>query len=151
MTDGRIVDAPEARLDITAQARIRTFLREYNRRTGATVLLTSHYMADVTALCERVILIHHGQLKYDGALAELSRHSAPFKIIGLTLANAVPADLRPYGTPLPSPDGTAKRYIQIPAEQAAPIMARLLANLPVLDLTVEDPPIEDVIKQAFHE
>lgn len=114
-------------------------------------MLTSHYMADVTALCERVIIIHQGRLKYDGSLNELSRRIAPFKIIGLTLANAVPADLRPYGTPLPSPDGNPKRYIQIPAEQAAPIMARLLADLPVLDLTVEDPPIETVIKQAFHE
>ena len=62
-----------------------TFLREYNRRTGATILLTSHYMADVTALCERIIIIHHGQLKYDGGLTDLSRHIAPFKLIGVAL------------------------------------------------------------------
>jgi len=145
------LDEPTIGLDITAQARIRAFLREYNRRTGATILLTSHYMADVTALCERVILIHQGRLEYDGSLAELSRRVAPFKLIGLALANDAAADLRPYGTPLPNPDGNGKRLLQVPAEQAAAIMARLLANLPVVDLTVEDPPIEDVIKQAFHE
>src|SRR5512147_1457087 len=79
------LDEPTIGLDITAQARIRTFLQEYNRMTGATILLTSHYMADVTALCERVIIIHQGQLKYDGGLAELSRKIAPFKLIGVTL------------------------------------------------------------------
>jgi len=145
------LDEPTIGLDITAQARIRAFLQEYNQRTGAAILLTSHYMADVTALCERVIIIHQGRLKYDGSLNELSRRMAPFKIIGLTLAGAVTADLRPYGKPLPNSDGAGKRYIQIPAEQGATIMARLLADLPVLDLTVEDPPIEDVIKQVFHE
>jgi ABC-2 type transport system ATP-binding protein len=62
------LDEPTIGLDITAQARIRTFLQDYNRRTGATILLTSHYMADVTALCERIIIIHHGRLKYDGAI-----------------------------------------------------------------------------------
>ena len=65
------LDEPTIGLDITGQARIREFLREYNKRTGATILLTSHYMADVTALCERIIIIHHGQLKYDGGIADL--------------------------------------------------------------------------------
>ena len=71
------LDEPTIGLDITAQARIRSFLQEYNRRSGATILLTSHYMADVTALCERIIIIHHGQLKYDGAISDLSRRIAP--------------------------------------------------------------------------
>ena len=77
------LDEPTIGLDITAQARIRDFLQEYNRRTGATILLTSHYMADVTALCERIIIIHHGQLKYDGGIGDLSRRIAPFKLIGV--------------------------------------------------------------------
>src|SRR5512139_3338850 len=87
------LDEPTIGLDITAQARIRSFLQEYNRRTGATVLLTSHYMADVTALCERIIIIHHGQLKYDGGLSELSRRIAPFKLIGVALQEGAPCDL----------------------------------------------------------
>src|SRR5919109_3496486 len=86
------LDEPTIGLDITGQARIREFLREYNRRTGATILLTSHYMADVTALCERIIIIHHGQLKYDGGIGDLSRKIAPFKLIGVALSNAVPFD-----------------------------------------------------------
>lgn len=79
------LDEPTIGLDISAQARIRAFLREYNRKTGATILLTSHYMADVTALCERVIMIHHGQLIYDGGLSELARRISPVKVIGIAL------------------------------------------------------------------
>jgi ABC-2 type transport system ATP-binding protein len=89
------LDEPTIGLDITAQARIRSFLREYNRRTGATILLTSHYMADVTALCERIIMIHHGQLKYDGGITDLSRRIAPVKLIGVALAKARPQTWRP--------------------------------------------------------
>src|SRR5512138_2315958 len=92
------LDEPTIGLDISGQARIREFLREYNRRTGATILLTSHYMADVTALCERIIIIHHGQLKYDGSIFDLSRRIAPFKLIGVALGDPCPCDLSPYGT-----------------------------------------------------
>ena len=81
------LDEPTIGLDITGQVRIREFLREYNKRTGATILLTSHYMADVTALCERIIIIHQGQLKYDGGINDLSRRIAPFKLIGVLLAS----------------------------------------------------------------
>jgi ABC-2 type transport system ATP-binding protein len=145
------LDEPTIGLDITAQARIRTFLQEYNRRTGATILLTSHYMADVTALCERIIMIHQGQLKYDGSITELSRRIAPFKLIGVALRDALAADLSRYGTLVPGQNGDGKQLIQVQAEQVAPITAQLLADLPVQDLTIEDPPIEDVIERAFHE
>src|ERR671920_2241518 len=91
------LDEPTIGLDITGQVRIREFLREYNKRTGATILLTSHYMADVTALCERIIIIHHGQLKYDGGIGDLSRKIAPFKLIGVRLAEADSHDLTQYG------------------------------------------------------
>jgi ABC-2 type transport system ATP-binding protein len=135
--------------------RIRDFLREYNRRTGATILLTSHYMADVTALCERIIMIHHGQLKYDGSISGLSRRIAPFKLIGVALGNPCPCDLTPYGTPVPADksgeeDGY-KQYVQVPAGEVAHITARMLADLPIHDLTIEDPPIETVIERAFQE
>lgn len=145
------LDEPTIGLDITAQSRIRSFLQEYNQRTGATILLTSHYMADVTALCERVIMIHHGQLKYDGGLADLSRRIAPFKLIGVALRDGVTADLSRYGNPIPNENGDGKQLIQVEADTVAPITARLLSELPVHDLTIEDPPIEDVIEQAFHE
>jgi ABC-2 type transport system ATP-binding protein len=147
------LDEPTIGLDITGQVRIREFLREYNRRTGATILLTSHYMADVTALCERIVIIHHGHLKYDGGITDLSRRIAPFKLIGVLFADAaaVARDLSPYGVPVANEDDAEKSYIQVPTAQVTSVTARLLADLPIHDITIADPPIEDVIEQAFNE
>jgi viologen exporter family transport system ATP-binding protein len=145
------LDEPTIGLDITAQARIRSFLQEYNRRTGATILLTSHYMADVTALCERILIIHHGQLKYDGSLTGLSRRIAPFKLIGIALGDPCPCDLSPYGTPMPGGEEDNKQYVQVRASDVMAVTARMLAELPIHDLTIEDPPIENVIERAFEE
>ena len=146
------LDEPTIGLDITAQARIRSFLREYNRRTGATILLTSHYMADVVALCERIIIIHQGQLKYDGGITDLSRRIAPFKVIGVAVREGSPCDLSCYGQ-LTSveEDSNGKQYIQVPADQVNEVTTRILSELPVQDLTIEDPPIENVIEKAFEE
>ncbi|MDR3574150.1 MAG: ABC transporter ATP-binding protein [Anaerolineaceae bacterium] len=149
------LDEPTIGLDITAQVHIRDFLREYNRRTGATILLTSHYMADVTALCERIIIIHHGRLKYDGSIVDLSRRIAPFKLIGVALGDPCPCDLGVYGTPVTTDHGEegdgSKQYVQVSANDVAAITARMLADLPIHDLTIEDPPIESVIERAFQE
>ncbi|MBU6358982.1 MAG: ABC transporter ATP-binding protein [Chloroflexota bacterium] len=159
------LDEPTIGLDITSQNRIRAFLKEYNRRTGATMILTSHYMADVTALCERVIIIHHGKLKYDGGLNELSRRIAPYKTLGVQLVSDIVAAnglavgdegsarqtalLANYGTVMPNPNEDGKVLIQVKASEVAAVTARLLAEQSVHDLTIEDPPIEDVIEQAF--
>jgi ABC-2 type transport system ATP-binding protein len=145
------LDEPTIGLDITGQARIREFLREYNKRTGATILLTSHYMADVTALCERIIIIHHGQLKYDGGINDLSRKIAPFKLIGVRLAETNSHDLSKYGTLVQNEEDWEKQYIQVKAEDVTRITSGLLADLPIHDITITDPPIEDVIEQAFHQ
>jgi len=145
------LDEPTIGLDITGQVRIREFLREYNRRTGATILLTSHYMADVTALCERIIIIHHGQLKYDGGITDLSRKIAPFKLIGIRLAESNSHNLSKYGTPVQNDEDTEKQYIQVKAEDVTRITSGLLADLPIHDITITDPPIEDVIEQAFNQ
>jgi ABC-2 type transport system ATP-binding protein len=145
------LDEPTIGLDITGQARIREFLREYNRRTGATILLTSHYMADVTALCERIIIIHHGNLKYDGGINDLSRKIAPFKLIGVRLAETNSHDLRKYGTPVQNEEDSEKQYIQVKAEDVTRVTSGLLADLPIHDITITDPPIEDVIEQAFNQ
>lgn len=144
------LDEPTIGLDITGQARIREFLREYNKRTGATILLTSHYMADVTALCERIIIIHHGSLKYDGGISDLSRKIAPFKLIGVLLSQDNTHNLSSYGTEVVNEEDTGKRYIQVRAEDVTRITSRLLADLPVHDITIADPPIESVIEQAFN-
>jgi ABC-2 type transport system ATP-binding protein len=145
------LDEPTIGLDITGQVRIREFLREYNKRTGATILLTSHYMADVTALCERIIIIHQGQLKYDGGITDLSHKIAPFKLIGVILADADKHDLSKYGTPVENEEDAAKKYIQVKAEDVTRVTSSLLADLPIHDITIADPPIEDVIEQAFNQ
>src|SRR5207237_5433069 len=90
------LDEPTIGLDVTMQKRIREFVAEYNRRQGATVLLTSHYMADVEALCRRVIVIHHGRLLFDGALAALGDEFAAYKTIGVVLENGA-GPLDQYG------------------------------------------------------
>jgi ABC-2 type transport system ATP-binding protein len=92
------LDEPTLGLDVNAQARVRQFLADYNRSTGATVLLTSHYMADITALCPRVLLIHQGRLFYDGALAALGERLAPWREVRLDLDRPIAADvLQRYG------------------------------------------------------
>jgi len=145
------LDEPTIGLDVGAQVRIRQFLKEYNRRHKATIILTSHYMADVTALCERIIIIHHGQLKYDGGLQDLAHRIAPYKLIGVVFKEGTPSgDLSQYGEPSPS-EIEGKNYIKVKANEAADITARMLAEYQVQDLTIEDPPIEDVIERAFHE
>ena len=145
------LDEPTIGLDITGQARIREFLWEYNQRTGATILLTSHYMADVTALCERILIIHHGQLKYDGGISSLSRRIAPFKLIGVMLAKSNSHNLSQYGTPVQNEEDAEKQYIQVKAEDVTRVTSRLLSDLPIADISIADPPIEDVIERAFNE
>jgi ABC-2 type transport system ATP-binding protein len=140
------LDEPTLGLDVTMQRRIRAFVLEYNRRHGATVLLTSHYMADVEALCRRVIVIHHGKLLFDGELSGLVEQFSAFKTVGVTLQTAS-ADLRKYGQVV-NQDGT-RFTLRVPKSETAQVTAHLLADLPVDDLNVEDPPIEDVIEQVF--
>ena len=107
-------------------------------------------MADVTALCERIIIIHHGQLKYDGGLNELSRKIAPFKLIGVQLGNFNGYNLSKYGTPVQNEEDAEKHYIQVKAEEVTQVTSRMLADLPIHDITIADPSIEDVIEQAFN-
>ena len=142
------LDEPTIGLDVTMQKRLRQFLAEYNHRTGATVLLTSHYMADVEALCKRVIIIHHGKILFDGDLARLSDRFAAYQTIGITLENGN-LDLSDYGE-IVSQDG-ARVHLRVPKAETPRTTARLLADLPVLDLTVENPPIEDVIDLVFQQ
>ena len=140
------LDEPTIGLDVTMQRRIRSFIAEYNRRFRATVLLTSHYMADVEALCKRVIVIHHGKLLFDGDLAKLVQQFTAHKTIVVQLENPN-ADLSPYGEVVSFEDG--HYTLRVPKTDTAHITERLLADLPVIDLLVEDPPIEEVIEQVF--
>jgi ABC-2 type transport system ATP-binding protein len=140
------LDEPTIGLDVTMQKRIRVFIAEYNQRYGATVLLTSHYMADVEALCRRVIVIHHGHLLFDGDLATLVGQFAAFRTVGVTLEREN-TDLSAYGEETRR-DGN-RVYLRVPRADTSRVTARLLAEMQVDALTVEDPPIEDVIEQVF--
>jgi len=141
------LDEPTIGLDVTMQRRIRTFIAEYNQRYGATVLLTSHYMADVEALCKRVIVIHQGRLLFDGNLGELVDRFSALKTISVTL-NSSAVDMRQYGEVF-SQDGLHVK-LRVPKSSTPQITARILAEQRVEDLSVEDPPIEDVIEKVFN-
>jgi ABC-2 type transport system ATP-binding protein len=144
------LDEPTLGLDVTAQDAIRSFLRTYRERYGATILLTSHYMADVTALASRVLIINRGRLLYDGALDALAARMAPTKRIELVLADGVTReDLAAFGAvrELRPPNAT----LEVPREEVMAASARLLASLNVADLSIQDPPIEEVIRRAFED
>jgi ABC-2 type transport system ATP-binding protein len=140
------LDEPTIGLDVTMQRRIRTFIKEYNQRWGATVLLTSHYMADVEALCKRVIVIHHGRTLFDGELSTLVTQFSSFKTLGVTLPNPE-VDLSQYGEVL-TRDG-ARVTLRVAKSKTSQVTANLLSDLQVDDLTVEDTPIDDVIDSVF--
>ncbi|HKV29659.1 MAG TPA: ATP-binding cassette domain-containing protein [Candidatus Dormibacteraeota bacterium] len=140
------LDEPTIGLDVTMQKRVRSFIAEYNRRYGATVLLTSHYMADVVALCRRVIVIHHGRVLFDGDLTGLADRFAAYKTINVTLADAS-APLDSYGEVMER-DGYRVK-LRVARAEVSRIAARLLSEQQVTDLTIEEPPIEDVIELVF--
>jgi len=140
------LDEPTLGLDVTMQKRIRSFLGEYNRRYEATVLLTSHYMADVQALCRRVVVIHHGRILFDGPLARLGDRFAGYKTIEVALADGS-ADLSRYGDVLERDGDRVK--LRVEKAETSRVAALLLNEQEVIDLTIEDPPIEDVIELVF--
>ncbi|MHB0877182.1 MAG: ABC transporter ATP-binding protein [Anaerolineae bacterium] len=140
------LDEPTIGLDVTMQRRIRTFIGEYNRTYGATVLLTSHYMADVEALCRRVLVIHRGKLLFDGDLSDLVHSFSSYKTIVVKLSDPR-VDISGYGEVAAWGDGEVT--LRVPRAETAPTTARILAELPVADLTVMDPPIEEVIERVF--
>jgi ABC-2 type transport system ATP-binding protein len=142
------LDEPTIGLDVTAQVRIRDFVAEYNRRHGATVILTSHYMADVTALCDRIVVIDKGKLLYDGNFRALMERVAPYKIIKLQMTQPTTAEqLAPFGK-VETIDGL-NAVLHVPRDGAPATAARILTQLQVDDVTFEDPPVEDIIRDVF--
>jgi ABC-2 type transport system ATP-binding protein len=141
------LDEPTIGLDVTAVGTIRRFIAAYSRQTGATILLTSHYMADVEALCRRIVLIDQGTLRYDGDLAGLSATLSPYKLLKVALAN----DIRPVWSSFGDvvEDGEDKVALRVHRQEVPSVTARLLAELPVADLSVENPPLESVIDQVY--
>lgn len=142
------LDEPTLGLDVNAQVAVREFLKEYNERYRATVLLTSHYMADITALCERVLMIHHGQLIYDGSLDGLVDRFSPCREVKVEFNRTyTESELANYGYVQEIEKQSARFLVR--QEDLTQALARILADLQVVDLAVSDPPIEEVIGRVF--
>lgn len=150
------LDEPSLGLDISVQVKLREFIREYNRKHGTTILLTSHYMADITALCDRVLLIHTGKLIYDGALARLVEKMAPFKLLKISsdesrkpLDAAVLTGLENEGAILQR--DRHRMVIRVKKADAGQLVAHVARRYTDVDLTVEDAPIDEVIDRVYRE
>jgi ABC-2 type transport system ATP-binding protein len=145
------LDEPTIGLDVTMQVAVRDFIRRYNEQHGATVMLTSHYMEDVAALCPRIIVIDQGRIVWDGALNDLVSKLHPEKRVTLRLLEPRQAsELEMKGARLLSVAGTEARF-SVPKDALQRVVAGLLGKLPIADLTVEDAPLEEVLAQLFSE
>ena len=143
------LDEPTIGLDVTMQAAVRGFIARYNERHGATVILTSHDMDDVAALCPRVIVIDHGRIVHDGPLKDLVARIRPEKRVLLRFARPVERrDLEALGAGVVSHDD-AQSVLQAPRDRLNALVAAALSALPVADLTVQDPPLEEVLSDLF--
>lgn len=142
------LDEPTIGLDVSMQVAIREFIRAYNKRYEATILLTSHYMDDVTALCPRVIVIDKGTLIHDGDLRGLVERMHPDKLVSFTLTGPVDAEqIERLGVVV---EHEAHRIVlRVARDQVRDVVSHSLAELPVVDLSIEDPPLEDVMRQLF--
>ncbi len=151
------LDEPTIGLDVVSQKAVRGFLRDYNRRHRTTILLTSHYMADIKELCERVIVIHRGRKIHDGDISRLDASGSRRKIIKVVPGedSGAGSRLTLFLSRLPSGLGSVQAgehgesILHVPAEQAAAISQQILAAGPVADITIEDVPLEDIIADLF--
>jgi ABC-2 type transport system ATP-binding protein len=142
------LDEPTLGLDVNAQLAVRQFLRDYNQRFNATILLTSHYMADITALCDRVLTIHQGKLIYDGSLDGLVERFSPKREVTIEFAYAYHrAKLQTYAD-VHEMNGVRVSFL-VTQEMLTKTVSTMLAELAIVDLSVGEPPIEEVIGQVF--
>jgi ABC-2 type transport system ATP-binding protein len=141
------LDEPTIGLDVISQKKVREFLKEYNTRYKVVTLLTSHYMQDIEELCERVILIDHGKLFFDGSLEEVVSRFTSTKIIEAAFSAPLPRDFVPPGRVLEGHPLQIK--IEVPRAEVPRACTALLAGGTVLDLSVQEVPIEEVIRRVF--
>jgi len=150
------LDEPTIGLDVVSQKAVRSFLRDYNRRHRTTILLTSHYMADIKELCERVIVIHKGRKIHDGGIDRLDATGSRQKIIKVLPAGDAPGSaVVPFLTSLQTRFGPLQTsedgecVLRVPTDQAVAVSQQILAAGPVADITIEDVPLEDIIAELF--
>jgi ABC-2 type transport system ATP-binding protein len=142
------LDEPTIGLDVVSQNNIREFLKKYNKQKKVTIILTSHYMEDVEALCERIVIINHGELMYDGDLHKLVNTYVDHKVLEVTFTEKVEK------TTL-SKLGKVKEYttqrvvLEVPKDKAKTVAAQMLTKLPVDDILINEPDIDGVIRKIF--
>lgn len=144
------LDEPTIGLDVISQKTVRQFLRTHNATRKTTILLTSHYMADIQELCQRVIIIDHGKIFFDGKLSEVLDRFADFKIVTIAFEgglNCSAAQLAKYGEVTEQNPGNIK--LKVKRDRVIPVCKALLDELPVSDIDIQEVPIEDVIRQIF--
>lgn len=144
------LDEPTIGLDVVSQKTVREFLRHHNATRRTTILLTSHYMADIQELCQRVIIIDHGRIFFDGRLAEVIDRFADFKLVTVRLADSLPrlpADLARYGELVENTAGVVQ--LKVKRDRVIPACKALLDELPVADIDIQEVPIEDIIRKLF--
>jgi len=146
--DVLFLDEPTIGLDVVAQHNIQKFLKHYQAVRQITILLTSHYMKDVAALCRRVVIIAHGQIMYDGSLAGIIDRFSSHKVLSLQFANGrLPDDLARYGDVVEVNEPKAK--LRVERKVIADVLSAVLASHAIEDVSVEDPPLEEVIAEVF--
>ena len=142
------LDEPTIGLDVVAQHNIQQFLRDYQKERNTTILLTSHYMKDVAALCKRVVIIAQGQIKYDGSLTGIIDRFSSYKVVSLLFGDGrMPSDLEKYGKVVEVAEPKAR--LRIERSQVASALSALLDGFTIADVSVEDPPLEEVIADMF--
>lgn len=144
-----LLDEPTIGLDVVGQATIQTCLREYNSRRGVTMLLTSHYMRDVEALCSRVLVISHGKLVYNGPLGGITDQFGREKVLRFQFAADAPDGLERFGT-LTSREGTAAE-LRVDRSRVSEALSTILDRYKVADMSVQDPPLEEMIARIFEQ
>ena len=144
------LDEPTIGLDVVSQKVVREFLREHNAKQKTTILLTSHYMADIQALCERVIIIDHGTIFFDGRLSEVVDRFADSKLVTIrceAAADCSSAGLSKYGEVVEQGPGSVQ--LKVKRDRVIPVCKALLDELPVTDIDIQEVPIEEVIRRIF--
>lgn len=145
-----LLDEPTIGLDVIAQVTIQKCLKEYNQSRGVTMLLTSHNMRDVEALCSRVLVINHGHLIYDGPLSRITEQFGQAKLVKLHFAgSSVPGDLGEFGEVTDSEGPVAD--LKVDRARVAEVLGAILDRYTIIDLSVEDPPLEQVIARVFEQ
>lgn len=142
------LDEPTIGLDVVMQKKLRDFVKEYNNRFKATIILTSHYMEDVRQLCERVIIIDRGKILYDGKLKDIVKEYSTNKYLSITFDRHVDKDKLKNLGKIESYD-FPKVVLSVPLEKSKHVAAKLLEHFPVDDINIEDPDIEDIVREIF--